>query len=236
MNIRASGSRKDAAPYTGVTTQDAAATVVIVPSRRNRRIVDPEADRHADEPIDLLEREQALPRQELDRLGHAVDAADVATVGDADPQVVVDPTKGVDQTAVVWGHGRHQWILSAWPVGLVGPVEIALVSGMNGKDGAQAIEKTKRIFWPALQLARGHGIKFAQRLEDEHALSPVQGALDQTRGYEVATTLTSIDRVDEYVDIEGDAQCSSVSPMGYRCISSRVNRLPPPCTRPRFII
>ena len=51
----------------------------------------------ADEPLDLLEREQACARQEVDRLRHAIDAADVAAVGDADPQVVVDPAEGVDQ-------------------------------------------------------------------------------------------------------------------------------------------
>ena len=62
-----------------------------------------------------------------------------------------------------------------------------------------------------------------------------QGAFDQQAAATMATALASIDRVDEYVSIECDAQRSSISSSGNRCISSRVNRLPP-CTRPRFII
>src|SRR5262249_18773747 len=54
-------------------------------------LVDPQGRRDPDEPLDLFKREQALPGQELDRLGHAIDAADVAAIGHADPQVIVDP-------------------------------------------------------------------------------------------------------------------------------------------------
>ena len=43
--------------------------------------------------------------QEPDRLRHAIGAADVAPIGDADPQVVVDPAEGVDQ-ARVWSIHR----------------------------------------------------------------------------------------------------------------------------------
>ncbi len=67
-------------------------------------LVDPHRARRAGEAGDLLEAQQARPRQEFDRLGHAVDAADIAAVGDADPQVIVDPAKAVDQ-AVGIGHG-----------------------------------------------------------------------------------------------------------------------------------
>ena len=58
--------------------------------------------RHGDphEPLDLLEAQQGRARQELDLLGHAVDAPDVATVRHTDPQVIVRSSKRVDQS--VW--------------------------------------------------------------------------------------------------------------------------------------
>ena len=67
---------------------------------------DPEGSGHPCHPDDLVEREQGRPGQERHAfLGHAVDAAQVAPVGDRDAQVVVDPSVGVDQ----W---PRQW---AWP-------------------------------------------------------------------------------------------------------------------------
>ena len=60
-------------------------------------LVDPQRRRDPDEARDLLEGEQLGPVQEGDVLGHAVGAAEVAAVGDADAQVVVDPAEGVDQ-------------------------------------------------------------------------------------------------------------------------------------------
>src|SRR5207237_2751898 len=51
---------------------------------------------------DLLEAQDVLPSQPFESLGrHAVDAAEVAAVGDRDPQVVGDPPVAVPQ------HPRH---------------------------------------------------------------------------------------------------------------------------------
>ena len=71
---------------------------------REPDLVDSQGHDDPDEPLDLLEAEKLLPRQKLRILGHAVDAADVAAVGDADPQVVVHPAKRVDQWCHVSSH------------------------------------------------------------------------------------------------------------------------------------
>src|ERR1039457_3725531 len=58
------------------------------------------AERHGDayKPLDLLKGEDLAPIHELDALfRHTVKAADIAAVGDADPQIVVDPCKPVYQ-------------------------------------------------------------------------------------------------------------------------------------------
>ena len=61
--------------------------------------VDPQWRGDADEVGDLLEGEQLGPVHEHDLLRHAVDAAEVAAVGDADAQVVVDAAERVHK----WG-------------------------------------------------------------------------------------------------------------------------------------
>ena len=53
-------------------------------------------DEDPGQPRDFLESEQVVPRQPLQTLRrHAVDAAEVAAVGDRDPEVVRDPAVGV---------------------------------------------------------------------------------------------------------------------------------------------
>ena len=68
--------------------------------------VDVEAlDEDAGEALDLLEREQVLAGQPLHALGrHAVGAAEVAAVGDRDPQVTDGPPEGVDEIVRVLVH------------------------------------------------------------------------------------------------------------------------------------
>ena len=57
------------------------------------------AGRDADEPFDLVERQDFLRGHELGVvLGHAVDAAQVAAIGHADPQVRVHAAEAVDQS------------------------------------------------------------------------------------------------------------------------------------------
>ena len=60
-------------------------------------LVDPQRHHDPHEPLDLLEAQELAPRQELRILRHAVDAADVAPIRHADPQVVVHPAKRVDE-------------------------------------------------------------------------------------------------------------------------------------------
>ena len=61
----------------------------------------PSADEDARDALDLLERQQLASRQEAvvaaeDLLRHAVDAAEVAAVGDRDPEVAQRPVEGVE--------------------------------------------------------------------------------------------------------------------------------------------
>ena len=63
---------------------------------RDAELLDAHAGERAREPLDLLERQQLLAAQELellaeDLLGHAVDAAEVAAVGDRDAQIPHGP-------------------------------------------------------------------------------------------------------------------------------------------------
>src|SRR5262249_14291868 len=70
---------------------------------------------HPDESLDLLKGEELLPLQELHVLGgHAVETADVAAVGNADPQVGVHAAEAVDQ-----GGSRHTSLFPppGWVVG-----------------------------------------------------------------------------------------------------------------------
>ena len=74
---------------------------------RQPELVDAEADEDARHPLDLLEREQLLAVEEAvvapeDLLRHAVDAAEVAAVGDRDAEVAERPAEAVQ------GHGRER--------------------------------------------------------------------------------------------------------------------------------
>ena len=69
---------------------------------REPDLLDPEADERAGDPLELLEGQELLPVHEPvvvaeDRLRHAVRAAEVAAVGDRDPQVAYGPTEGVER-------------------------------------------------------------------------------------------------------------------------------------------
>ncbi len=59
-------------------------------------LVDAERHGHADKVGDLLKRQELSPVHERDFLGHAVGAAQIAAVRDADPQVIMDATEGVN--------------------------------------------------------------------------------------------------------------------------------------------
>ena len=69
-------------------------------------------DEQLREPLDLLEAQQRAVRQKRivlveHRARHAVDATDVAAVGHADPQVVVDPAERINQArSMRWGNKR----------------------------------------------------------------------------------------------------------------------------------
>jgi hypothetical protein len=60
-------------------------------------LVHAQASRDPSEPLDLLEREQLMPRLEADVLvRHAIEAADVAAICDADPQVRMNAAQRID--------------------------------------------------------------------------------------------------------------------------------------------
>src|SRR5688572_329386 len=66
-----------------------------------------EADEDADETLDLLERQDLGPREELeilaeDLLRHAIDAAEIAPVGDADAQIAQRTLEGVERLPHYW--------------------------------------------------------------------------------------------------------------------------------------
>ena len=74
---------------------------------REPQLVDAEADEDARHPLDLLEREQFLAVEEAvvapeDLLRHAVDAAEVAAVGNRDPEVAERAAEAVQ------GHGPER--------------------------------------------------------------------------------------------------------------------------------
>jgi hypothetical protein len=62
---------------------------------------------HADKPGDFLEREDLVSRLEpYILIGHAVKAADIAAVGDADPQAGVDTAEAIEEGRFV-GYLSH---------------------------------------------------------------------------------------------------------------------------------
>ena len=69
-----------------------------------------------DDALDLLEGQKLVAGEEGDRLGHAVNAADVAAVGDADPEVRVDPTKRVDESISGRDRGRGHGVANSGAV------------------------------------------------------------------------------------------------------------------------
>ena len=64
-----------------------------------------EGDEGGAEPVELLEGQELGLGQELHVLGHAVDAAEVAAVGDRDPQIGDRPGERVDQRRAVGDGG-----------------------------------------------------------------------------------------------------------------------------------
>ena len=66
------------------------------------QLADPQPDRDPHEPFDLFEVQNLAALHEMHaRLRHAVKAADIAAVGDADAQVVVHAAEGIDQWSSV---------------------------------------------------------------------------------------------------------------------------------------
>ena len=74
------------------------------PVRRSLRT--PLAMKARAEPVELLERQQVLLRQEGHVLRHAIDAAEVAAVGHRDAQIGDVPAERVDQGALL-GHALY---------------------------------------------------------------------------------------------------------------------------------
>ena len=67
-----------------------------------RSLLIPRPDRDAHEALDLFEVQNLAALHELHaRLRHAVEAADVAAIGDADAQVVVHAAEGIDEWSSV---------------------------------------------------------------------------------------------------------------------------------------
>ena len=77
-------------------------SVEILPHQRlaagQSQLVDAQLRDDANESLDLLERENFVARLELHVfVRHAVEAADIAAIGDADPQIGVHAAERVDE-------------------------------------------------------------------------------------------------------------------------------------------
>src|SRR5438309_10438240 len=59
----------------------------------------PALDQQIDQCLDFAETEQLVVRQEAHLFGHAITAAEIATVGDRQTDVADPPSKSVDQFA-----------------------------------------------------------------------------------------------------------------------------------------
>ena len=148
-------------------------------------LVDAQRRGDPDEAGDLLEGEQLALVQEDDFLRHAVGAAEVAAVGDADAQVVVDAAEGVDQVASVnvrhdvavqrsdYDRRRFTFTFPGWThsVGAVGPVLLL-------PDRHQFLEPVDRVAaglerLGAVRAAHGHGhadladVQLAQAMDQD---------------------------------------------------------------------
>ena len=72
------------------------------------QLIDSQPHGDAREPLDLFEAQDLAARNELDAfLRHAIEAADIAAVGDTDPQIGMDAAVRVNQ----WG-GVHRHAVS----------------------------------------------------------------------------------------------------------------------------
>src|SRR5690606_19325653 len=81
-------------------------------------LADAEPGRDAREPFDLLEAQDLRARHELNIVfRHAVETANIAAIGNADAQVVVQPAEGVGQshfTASMRSSGRSaRWMTAS---------------------------------------------------------------------------------------------------------------------------
>ena len=90
------------------------------------QLLHPEADEGRAEAVELLEGQQLRLGQELHVLGHAVDAAEVAAVGDRHPQIGDRARERVDQAWLLGQGAFSPW----WRVGpAAGFFKLARVSG-----------------------------------------------------------------------------------------------------------
>ena len=60
-------------------------------------LFDPGGDEAAGDPVELFEREQFLAWQKRHRLGHAVSASQIATIGYREPEVLHTPAKPINK-------------------------------------------------------------------------------------------------------------------------------------------
>ena len=162
----------DLAPYERLTPRD--------PDR-----TDAEPGRHAGHPHDLLVAEQFLPWLEGHVERHAVGAAEIAAVGDADPQVGVDAAEAVDE------HGA--WLGARLTVGVdltvgmqlwMNPGAVAVGSLLALPDRCLALDPLHQPLrcgkgFAAVRGARGNG---HARLADGDLAEPVD---DRGRGQAV---------------------------------------------------
>ena len=86
---------------------------------RDAQLLDAHAGERARQALDLLERQQLLAAQELellaeDLLGHAVDAAEVAAVGDRDAQIAHGPGELVESDGHQLQYRAGRSSLAAW--------------------------------------------------------------------------------------------------------------------------
>ena len=64
---------------------------------RNPQLFDAKTDKGAAQPIQLFERQEVLFGEKLHILGHAIDAAEIATVCNGHPKVFNRACEGIDE-------------------------------------------------------------------------------------------------------------------------------------------
>ena len=81
------------------------------------QLVDAEGSKGRDQLVQLLERQHVLARQEGHPLGHAVGAAQVASIGDRQTQIGDAALEGIDQRALPGRQGRGGYCIGGRSAG-----------------------------------------------------------------------------------------------------------------------